>query len=274
MGLAKTHKGWENEHLATFLLYRIAFVAGPIKVADDVGTDIFCTLYEHELRDGVEILAPRRSIAVQIKSTPDPVNVRPQLEYIARLEVPYYIGVVNQQALSLTLYSARFLPLLLSLRGSHRRLDFVLVDQFDRHFRPGNAKEGYKLLCHRVATLQASDTKETAAAARALIQEDAAESLKAIASRMNNEYVFDIPGGEVEIYTGRDSARTFRESFYKRLAEALLNLAWLLDHKQPVADAEIEVYLAISERLAATVELPSYVLVAREKLLKARGVAT
>ncbi len=98
MSLANTHKGWENEHLATFLLSRIAFVASPIKVADDVGTDLFCTLYDRSLRPSkrkgtrqVPVLVPRSSIAVQVKSTSKPFDVAPRLEYIARLEMPYYI---------------------------------------------------------------------------------------------------------------------------------------------------------------------------------------
>lgn len=272
MSLASTHKGWENEHLATFLLSRIAFVASPIKIADDVGTDIFCTLYEHQVRDGTRILTPRSSIAVQIKSNAAPFNIRPQLEYLSRLEVPYYVGVVDQIALTLTLHSARFLPLLLSFRGRPTQLEVVLVDEFDRHYRPGNDMDGYKLLCHQVATLKGTDTKDTASAAAALIQHDAAESLKAIASRMNKEYVFDIPGGDVEIYTGRDSATTFRESFYKRLAEALLNIAWLLGNKKAVPAAEIEIYLNTYEGLAAAASLPSYLRTARDTLVAARVV--
>jgi hypothetical protein len=46
MQLAIPHNGWDNEHLATFLLSRIAFVATPVKVGDDIGIDVFCTVFE------------------------------------------------------------------------------------------------------------------------------------------------------------------------------------------------------------------------------------
>jgi len=88
---------------------------------------------------------------------------------------------------------------------------------------------------------------------------------------MNKEYVFDIPGGHVEIYTGRDSARTFRDSFFKRLAEALLNLAWLLRAKQPVSDAEMDAFLAIPEVLAATTTIPPHVIHARDALMASQS---
>ena len=87
MQLAVPHKGWENEHLATFLLSRIAFVASPVKVGDDVGTDVFCTLFEVTKHKERDVLLPRSSIAVQIKSNRDPVDVASKLDYLHRLEV-------------------------------------------------------------------------------------------------------------------------------------------------------------------------------------------
>ena len=72
---AVPHKGWENEHLATFLLSRIAFVASPVKVGDDVGTDVFCTLFEVTKHKERDVLLPReldpdnRSKAIGTRST-------------------------------------------------------------------------------------------------------------------------------------------------------------------------------------------------------------
>src|SRR5262249_54759305 len=108
MQLAHPHKGWEKEHLATFLLSRLAFVSSPIKVGDDVGTDIFCTLFErrmHKTEEGKEypVLLPRNSIAVQVKPNREPVDIAPHLDYLERLEVPYYLGIVDQEALTLEL---------------------------------------------------------------------------------------------------------------------------------------------------------------------------
>jgi hypothetical protein len=70
--LEKFRKGWENEHLATFLLSRIAFVANPVKVADDVGTDLFCTLFE--ITEGK--LFPRNSFALQAKSSAGEIDAK------------------------------------------------------------------------------------------------------------------------------------------------------------------------------------------------------
>jgi hypothetical protein len=37
--LYRFRKGWENENLAQYLLSRVAFIARPVSVSDDLGTD-------------------------------------------------------------------------------------------------------------------------------------------------------------------------------------------------------------------------------------------
>src|SRR5438067_11849084 len=151
MQLAPTHKGWENEHLATFLLSRIAFVASPVTVADDIGTDIFCTLFEVAKHKRQDVLLPRSSIAVQIKSNSGPVDVASKLDYLHRLEVPYYLGVVNQEQLTLELFSGRLLPVLLSRRPHPAQMFLIPVDEFQRQYRTAHDNENgvYELSCHK-----------------------------------------------------------------------------------------------------------------------------
>ncbi|MGB4580768.1 MAG: hypothetical protein WBI91_02705 [Coriobacteriia bacterium] len=269
MGLARTHVGWENEHLATFLLSRVSFVASPATVADDVGTDLFCTLFERTRKEDTDLLVPRSSIAVQVKSSRKSINVAPQLEYLARLEIPYYVGVVNQKEMALDLFSGRFLPLMLSYRGRHSRLDFVLVDELSDHYRIGDDATGYKIECPRVTTLCANDDPETRKMKAELIRDDAALGLKAIASRLNREYIFNTPNG-LEIFTGSDSATTFRSNFFERYAEALHNLAWLLENHQQVSDAELDAYLSVYDTLVGAASVPDYVGEAWKRVLAAR----
>jgi hypothetical protein len=273
MHLAYPHKGWENEHLATFLLSRVAFVASPLTIGDDLGTDLFCTLFEQSMHNDQPVLLPRSSIAVQVKSKRSPINIASKLEYIARLEVPYYLGVVDQKALTLELFSARFLPALLSMKGKHSTLHLCPVDSFDRHYRPTDDSGAYSLLCHKVATLSATDDEPSTLRAAAAIRDDSSAALTAIASRLNKEYVFEIPGGEIEVYAGRDSAKTFRHAFYKRLAEAYFNLSWLLGANQPASDAEMDAFVAIADDLLRAGPVPEYVLRLRDGLQERRREA-
>jgi len=272
MQLAPTHKGWENEHLATFLLSRIAFVASPVTVADDIGTDIFGTLFEVRKHKGQDVLLPRSSIAVQVKSNRNPVDVASKLDYLHRLEVPYYLGVVDQKHLTLELFSARFLPVLLSWRPHHARLFLAPVDEFQRNYRPKADDGVFTLLCHKVATLDAHDDSSAIARCAEAIREDSRAALQAIASRLNQEYVFEIAGGEVEIYAGPGSAQTFRGAFFKRLGEAYFNLSFLLDTKQAASEAEMDAFIAITDELIRGVPVPDYVMRLREGLQNRRSV--
>jgi hypothetical protein len=268
MQLAVPHKGWENEHLATFLLSRIAFVAAPVKVGDDLGTDVFCTLFEVTKHKERDVLLPRSSIAVQIKSNRDAVDVASKLDYLHRLEVPYYLGVVDQQQLTLELFSARFLPVFLAWQPYPKRLLLIPVDEFQRKYRTTDHNENgeYELLCHKVATLDAHDDRAAIAKCTEAIRHDSAAALQAIASRLNHEYVFEIPGAGVEIFAGPGSTQTFRHAFFKRLAEAYFNLSFLLDSKQPASEAEMDAFLAITDELCRGLHVPEYVMKLREGL--------
>jgi len=268
MQLAVPHKGWENEHLATFLLSRIAFVASPVKVGDDVGTDLFCTLFEVTKHKERDVLVPRSSIAIQIKSSRDAVDVASKLDYLHRLEVPYYLGVVDQQQLTLELFSARFLPVFLAWQPHPKRLLLKPVDEFQRKYRTTdhNGNGVYELLCHRVATLDAHDNRAAIARCAEAIRDDSAAALQAIASRLNQEYVFEITKGVVEVFAGPGSTRTFRHAFFKRLAEAYFNLSFLLETKQPVSEAEMDAFLAITDILNRALDLPEYVVQLRQGL--------
>lgn len=108
-------------------------------------------------------------------------------------------------------------------------------------------------------TLTTTDTADTLTRKRQTLRETAELSLKAIVSRLNNEFIFEKPNGGLEILTGPDSAKTFRGNFYLRLAEALANLIYLHNAAQPVR-GEIILYLNVYDALDESIELPSYLV--------------
>lgn len=117
--LGRFRSGWENEHLASFLLSRIAFLANPITVADDIGSDFFCTLFEVV---EVDSLFPRSSFAIQIKSSRGKIDAKKQIEYFEKLELPFFVGVIDQGSLKLSIYSGEYLPILFSHFGRPQAL--------------------------------------------------------------------------------------------------------------------------------------------------------
>lgn len=163
-------------------------------VADDVGTDLYCTLFDILEREGREYTLPRHSVAVQVKSDRGPVDVTGKIEYLAKLEVPYDVGVVDRDALTLTLYSGRYLPDTFAYRGSPLRLRLVPRDQpVEEYYRSRDDPRGYDVACPIVTTLCAQDTRKQLVDKRGSLQADALAALSAIVSGLNKEFIFDIP---------------------------------------------------------------------------------
>lgn len=115
--LYRFRKGWQNENLARFILSRISFVAHPATVADDVGSDFYCTLFEIVEDSGKRHLIPRNAFAVQVKSNRRKFSVSNKASYFSKFEVPLFIGVVDQETLRLDIYSGEFLPMFFSYKG-------------------------------------------------------------------------------------------------------------------------------------------------------------
>lgn len=255
--------GWENEHLATYLLSRIAFVARPMTVSDDFGADLFCTLFDVT----GEALAPRGSIAVQVKSSREPVDMTPKIDFLQNLELPYYIGVVDRKEMTLALFSGRYLPNMLAYRGRPQKLWLDLVDTVDREYRSGTDETGYRVQCPMVTVLRAHDDAEQRRDSVSALRKDAHEGLAGVMSRLNGEYIFMAPG-RFEIFTGESSARVYWENFLQRLAEVLQNVAWLLKSDSPMpasrVSAVLTIYRTVSELDAA---IPEYLRLAHDNLV-------
>jgi len=116
--LYKFRKGWQSEHLAKYILSKFSFIAEPSTISDDLGSDFFCTLFKVENKD---FLLPQNSFAVQIKSGGEIKSQKSKFEinnkrdYIRRLEIPFFIGVINKEKLKLIIYSGEYISNYFSL---------------------------------------------------------------------------------------------------------------------------------------------------------------
>src|SRR5882757_2755735 len=109
--LYTVRSGWEGERLAEYLLSRFGFIAQPTSVADDVGSDFFCTIFD--IRDTLPpTVEPRISFAIQVKSNDDPIEFHNKVHYLHNLEIPFFIGVVNQARAEMEVYSAERFPMM------------------------------------------------------------------------------------------------------------------------------------------------------------------
>jgi hypothetical protein len=268
--LEQLRKGWENEHLATFLLSRISFVANPIKVADDVGTDLFCCLFE--ITKGQ--LFPRSSFAIQLKSSKERIDASSKIEYFDKLELPFFVGVVDQAKLRLSIYSGEYLPIFFSHYGRPQDLKLSLEDTqiaFDNYcdVRPG---EKYALRMPFVLDLEAEDDRESIVSKAQVLVQLCSRMLQNISTKVICEYVFKLGDVRPVIFAGRGSAVTFRDNFYYRLAEAFRNLEWLHRYApQQFNSAECEIYERCYIELRKIVQGPAELEIAYQLLRQRLG---
>lgn len=87
--LIKIRKGWQNEYLAEFILSKFCFVAKPLSVGEDIGTDLFCNIYQ-VVND--IYLQPRSSFCIQIKSNDRKFDISKNTDYYLNLEIPFFVG--------------------------------------------------------------------------------------------------------------------------------------------------------------------------------------
>lgn len=266
--LAVPRKGWENEHIATFLLSQIAFVAHPMTVADDVGSDFFCTLFDPRPQGRTQMLFPLNSFAIQVKSSRRNLNATNKIEYLHSLEIPYFVGVVKRSPSRMSVYSGEYLPFMFSGVGPPGKLTLHLVEG---EVTASDAYDGTKdgpcnLKLPLVLTLAENGDPETNG-----------RELSKLCSRMHHnisswkldEYIFksDHPPS-VSIFAGCRSVECFRDNFCLRLAEVFFNMKWLYEkQRKDFSVAEFEMYDRIySDLLNNGREMPAILGEAYKKL--------
>jgi hypothetical protein len=265
--LAATRIGWENEHLATFLLSRISFVANPITVSDDVGTDVFCTLFESQIENNAEQLFPRNSFAIQIKSKEETILATNKIEYLRKLELPFFVGVIDRENLQLNIYSGEYVPLLFTKHGIPKNelklspvRDVVGIEDYCRT----TANENLQVLTAFlrmpfVMEISARDKHDSILTKARRLSDLCSRMHQNISARVNQEYIFRLSEpGSASIMAGSGSAETFRRNFYLRLAEAFYNLEWIMKSPQHSLNMEEfrvyeKCYLGL---IAAKIEIP------------------
>jgi len=222
----------ENEHLAAVILSRVSFIAHPLTIGDDIGSDFFCTLFEVSRRGTNEMLFPRNSFAIQVKSRKrGSFPFTNKIEYLAKLELPFFLGIVDRNRMKLSIYSGEFLPFLFSEHDLPSALQLSpaackrlgKADYFEK--RPGKR---FTLRLPFVFHLDLRDDHKTAALKGQLLRELCSRVYENISARTSREYIFKLPQSpKVVIMAGPGSAKTFRYNFCLRLAEAFYNLLWI-----------------------------------------------
>jgi hypothetical protein len=261
--LGSFRKGWQSENLARFILYKFSFVAHPTTIADDVGSDFFCTLFEVQREGRNDYLLPRNSFALQVKSKADNIDVTGKLRYLESLEIPFFVGVVDRDRLKLTFYSGEYIPAFFSYKGVPQELQFELCERAaiegpDDYFIESGAG-CYALRFPKVAELEATSGDDELRAQVEAIRRTCSLVHESIARKQSGRYIFKEQredGYLVMAFAGRTSAQLYKDNLVESLVEAFLNLSWL--HESSPYEFNEQEFLAYESLLIHLEELDSF----------------
>jgi ligand-binding SRPBCC domain-containing protein len=244
--LYSVRTGWEAERLAHYLLSRFSFVAQPTTIADDVGSDFYCTIFDI-VDSKPPTVEPRTSFAIQVKSNAEKIEAHNKVRYLHHLEIPFFLGVVDQTAAELKIYSAERFPMMTAVFGLPEKLWLQPVVDDNHAWEGTDAKSGVTLNCYHVCTFFASEGRNEIRPKVAQLLKLCRRAVANIGTRRAEEHIYQIDdeGKRFSIVAGCGSVNCFRDNIYRRLAEAFFNFEYMLNRDPALFDlAEFQVYEA------------------------------
>ena len=273
--LYRPRVGWEGERLAHYLLSRFSFVAQPTTIADDVGSDFYCTIFDI-INSEPPTVEPRVSFAIQVKSNARKIAADNKIPYLLHLEIPFFIGVVNQAKGELKIYSAERLSMVFAHYGIPKKLWLKPVAKNDpiKNYYAEKGGSSVTLDCYHICTFNVSEGRDEIHEKITLINDICRRTTSNIGSRRAEEHIYqlDADGKRFLIVAGCGSVRFFRDNLCKRLAEAFHNLKWILEHYPDKFDVkEFEIYEAFYLAFKRTVQ-PSMISLVDDIYPKLKGL--
>jgi len=244
--LASFRKGWQGENLARYILSNFAFISQPSTVADDVGSDFFCTIFDTVPDGNNNYLVPRESFAIQIKSNRKSFSISGKTEYLKGLGIPFFVGVCKQENQELELYSGEYLiPFFVDQpsAGAKRVKLCEMSDCKDDHYFEENNE--FTIKFPRVANISANLNSPQFKEAVKKLSGVCRIISRNITRRNNKEYIF------FESFSGNfmlvSNKQLIKESIDTRLSKIFIELAYVLEKKY--IDTDLEKYNKILNAL-------------------------
>ena len=253
--LLSFRKWWENEHLAKYILSRFCFIAEPSTIWDDIGADLFCTIFSVIKKDDKEYGFPQKSFVIQIKSNLEDIDIKDN-QYFVKLELPYFVGVVKDN--SLIVYSWEAITHLFHLKWADCNVKIKLVDELEEGKLFDELSDNkFVLYFKRIAEFNLDKSRLEQEDNITLLSNYAHIMQQNISSVTNNEYILLWIDGFCTILSWPESFQHFRDNFWLRLAEVFQNLKrWKqkFEDKKAELEEEEKFYQWIYEQLESFYE--------------------
>jgi hypothetical protein len=160
------------------------------------------------------------------------------------LEIPFFVGVLNENDKRLSFYSGENLPAFFPFVGPFKTLTVKLLERSqitDPHDPMVPRRDHYTVMFPRLLSITIDSTREELNRNVDVLQEMCSLMQRNISTNKIQEYIFEgYDGHSFRILAGPGSAQTFRNNFVKRLAESFYNLSWIYTNNPHTKEAIIE----------------------------------
>lgn len=246
--------GWENENLAQFILSKISFISNPVSFGDDIGNDLFCTLYTVEEEGNTEILIPHNSFAIQVKSkNSTAVDFKDKRDFLLSLELPFFLGIIDQSQFKISVYSGELLPIAFSEIKINRDLKLHLVDDIPEGVKDTywNEKNYTHIKFPFLLDMKIDESKSDLKRKTNELMKLCSLMQENISSRNRGRYIFKTRLFKQYVYivAGKDSFQNYNQLLIEQLAETLYNIDWGYNHFGILEQKEVDAIRSFIDEL-------------------------
>ncbi|MCX5804879.1 MAG: hypothetical protein NT010_02250 [Proteobacteria bacterium] len=244
--LANFRKGWQSENLARYILSNFAFISQPSTIADDLGSDFFCTMFDIIVDGNNNYLVPKESFAIQIKSNGRPFSISGKIEYLKGLGIPFFVGVCDKKNQELELYSGEYLIPFFVDQPSAEAMKVELCErndcQEDCYSEKGNE---FTLKFPKVGAIGSDPSDPQFNEAVQIVSQVCRTVSRNITRRNNKEYIFIEPfSNKLRFVLNK---QFIRQSIDNRLGKICIELAYALECGY--IDTDLEKYESMRDAL-------------------------
>lgn len=249
--LATFRAGWQSENLARYILSTFAFIAQPSTIADDIGSDFFCTIFEAIPYNNNKYLSPKESFAIQIKSNSRGFSISNKKNYLENLGIPYFVGVINKEKREIDVFSGAYLIPFFVDNPNAKKIKIKLNKSTDcKIYKYSDTSDEFTINFPKITTIGSEQDSSDLSSNVKKLSTTCQMISRNIARRNNKEFIFIDSKGKSLLVNNKT---LIQQSLSYRLANLYCELSNILD-KNMIAE-NIKDYETIKDTIMRNLKL-------------------
>jgi len=244
--LKSYRSGWQSENLARYILSNFAFISQPSTIADDIGADFFCTIFDDFISEKKSYLIPKESFAIQIKSDSTTFSIDGKAQYLKGLGIPFFVGVVDKNKQELEIFSGEYLLPFFADKSKADKIKIKICEVTPTDGPPYSENgEAFTVCFPKIVTIGTDPTLDDFSNKIQVLSKACKTINGNITRRNNKELIFADSFSRGFIMVGDEQIK--QESLSHRLLKIRIELSYILDNN--LVNTKLDIYQKIKDAL-------------------------